>query len=1193
MANRFPLIVNSVSKKIEELIAGDNLNLTGSGLLANNSTGTSGQYLKSNGSTVLWDTPGDVYLTATQTITNKTIESSILSGTTNTFTNIPNSALVNSSITVNGVAIALGGTVTTPDNNTTYTISAQDGGNAATKIIRLTSGGNFGAGVNDDVSLIAGSNVTLTRSGEAITINSSFTDTNTVTRVQASGGNLVSGDVTFAVSGNAAGISQSGNTITIAANYINTITRLRGTAAGTYVSGDLQLLAGSNVTITQGASPNTDFTIASENTVTRLRGTTSGNLVSGDITIAAATGSTASAAGGVFTTTGASTITQTGNTITVNSQYVNTVTSLKANSEVDANAVTGIMNIVGSGVTTVTRSGSTFTISSTDNDTTYTASSSGGLTLTGTVFSLKNNANLTGNRLPKWDNSNKQFANSIITDDGSTITIGGNLTVSGTTTTIDSTTIVVADNEIELRKGNSIVGTNGGIRLNRTTSSTGNPLTFTSLQWNEIGGYWRVFDGSVELRLVTETEVQTLTNKTLTSPILTTPSLGVATATNINGLAITTTVGGVLNIVNNKTATFNNTVAFSGIDNSTVSYGSGGTVAYTANGLGQFSSTSSLVLRTVIDDETGQGSLVFNQSPKFSTSINIADTESLIDVFNTGAISINFAGAATTIIMGAVTGTTTIRNNLTANGNVILGDAVTDTVSVSGPATFARDIVIQSVGVGRGNNNVQGNTRVGESTLSQVATGSQNTVVGFEAGKIINSGAANTFVGYQSGASIQSGQNNIGLGKSSLAQASISNKNVAIGVSSLAQISSGSYNVAVGHFAGSGTTGSGNVLIGPADNEVVTDATFAPTTPGGDRQLVIGSGPGTWVRGDSSFNVTVPKDLGIGGNVSIAGTLTVTGTVTTIDSVRLRVDDKNIEIGDVQGRSFSANFNNGTALLNLVAGVTTENIIPGMVITTVTAGVTIPANTVVVSVSPGQIQISNNISSTGNLNANFTVAGPSDTSADGGGITLKGSTDKTINWVNSTQAWTLSEHLNLSAGKNYRLNGQDFITSQFVQLPAGTTFARPATPALGMVRFNTTTQGFEGYGLVGWAPIGGGSEVQTYEIDDISTAVDGIENTFTPKLNYEKITVTNPFGLLITVNGIIQSAYINNTDVVNHSHFLGAQDGYTIDYDGNIKFTESLPLGSDVFARVVAAAITPAQQKIYPFAPDELLLGYT
>ncbi len=51
------------------------------------------------------------------------------------------------------------------------------------------------------------------------------------------------------------------------------------------------------------------------------------------------------------------------------------------------------------------------------------------------------------------------------------------------------------------------------------------------------------------------------------------------------------------------------------------------------------------------------------------------------------------------------------------------------------------------------------------------------------------------------------------------------------------------------------------------------------------------------------------------------------------------------------------------------------------------------------------------------------VATPSDTTADGGGITLKGATDKTINWVNSTDAWTFSEHINIASGKEFRIAG--------------------------------------------------------------------------------------------------------------------------------------------------------------------------
>ena len=45
------------------------------------------------------------------------------------------------------------------------------------------------------------------------------------------------------------------------------------------------------------------------------------------------------------------------------------------------------------------------------------------------------------------------------------------------------------------------------------------------------------------------------------------------------------------------------------------------------------------------------------------------------------------------------------------------------------------------------------------------------------------------------------------------------------------------------------------------------------------------------------------------------------------------------------------------------------------------------------------------------------VSSPSDTTADGGGITLKGASDKTFNWVDATDAWTSSEHIHLGDNK--------------------------------------------------------------------------------------------------------------------------------------------------------------------------------
>ena len=49
------------------------------------------------------------------------------------------------------------------------------------------------------------------------------------------------------------------------------------------------------------------------------------------------------------------------------------------------------------------------------------------------------------------------------------------------------------------------------------------------------------------------------------------------------------------------------------------------------------------------------------------------------------------------------------------------------------------------------------------------------------------------------------------------------------------------------------------------------------------------------------------------------------------------------------------------------------------------------------------------------------VSTPTDTTADGGGITLKGATDKTFNWVDANDAWTSSEHIHLGDNKKLLL----------------------------------------------------------------------------------------------------------------------------------------------------------------------------
>ena len=129
MANRFPLVFNSATLKIQEIGVDDNLNLTATGIYDGAGTGTTGQFLKSTGDGVQW-----------------------------------------ASVSAN-------------DTNTTYTLSAIDSTLSTEKIIRL-----YGSdGISNDVKLVAGTNIIISRSGNNLTISSPATvDTNTTYTIKAS-----------------------------------------------------------------------------------------------------------------------------------------------------------------------------------------------------------------------------------------------------------------------------------------------------------------------------------------------------------------------------------------------------------------------------------------------------------------------------------------------------------------------------------------------------------------------------------------------------------------------------------------------------------------------------------------------------------------------------------------------------------------------------------------------------------------------------------------------------------------------------------------------------------------------------------------------------------------------------------------------------------------------------------------------
>ena len=99
---------------------------------------------------------------------------------------------------------------------------------------------------------------------------------------------------------------------------------------------------------------------------------------------------------------------------------------------------------------------------------------------------------------------------------------------------------------------------------------------------------------------------------------------------------------------------------------------------------------SSSNLASAVTDETGSGALVFGTSPAITTSLTTGSTT--FALVNTTATTVNFAGAATTLSIGAGSGTTTINNDAVVQGNLTVNGTTT---TVNSTTVTVDDILIE------------------------------------------------------------------------------------------------------------------------------------------------------------------------------------------------------------------------------------------------------------------------------------------------------------------------------------------------------------------------------------------------------------------------------------------------------------------------------------------------------------------
>jgi hypothetical protein len=146
------------------------------------------------------------------------------------------------------------------------------------------------------------------------------------------------------------------------------------------------------------------------------------------------------------------------------------------------------------------------------------------------------------------------------------------------------------------------------------------------------------------------------------------------------------------------------------------------------------------------------------------------------------------------------------------------------------------------------------------------ATGSHNISFGYYAGCCLTSGSQNILIGKDAGQQHKTGSDNIFMGRFSGCATNSGDYNVALGANTLIGTGNKACNVVAGRFAGCAlTSGCSNVFLGygagqntsSGDCNIAIGPSVCLPSATGDGQLAIGCGASRWIAGDSSFNVTV------------------------------------------------------------------------------------------------------------------------------------------------------------------------------------------------------------------------------------------------------------------------------------------------------------------------------------------------
>lgn len=328
---------------------------------------------------------------------------------------------------------------------------------------------------------------------------------------------------------------------------------------------------------------------------------------------------------------------------------------------------------------------------------------------------------------------------------------------------------------------------------------------------------------------------------------------------------------------------------------------------------------------------------------------------------------------------------------------------------------------------------------------------------------------------------------------------------------------------------------------------ITTGAAASATSAGNDISIIAGTSGATSGNGGA---ITVS-----GGNAQTSGA----GGATTIKSgaavgTNITGSTTTVQAGNGTGTGGSGNIVFQTA----PAGTT------GATGNTLTTRLTIDKD--------GLATFANNVTITGDLTVNGTtttvnsttitiddknielgsVASPTNVTADGGGITLKGATDKTIIWDNANANWTSSENWNIATGKTFKVNNVNVLSDVAVlqnataasigSLAAATTVSVGANNQNNILNINAN-------GVSGTATLT--TNVTTGTVNTFTGVTTGTINVGSASTGKVAIAFTTESTSLTTGAVIISGglAVAKNITATSFKYNNGESVGYTYDLD--------------------------------------------